>query len=175
MSKTTKRNIIVIIVAVLVAVFISTLIGSLSNGYEDLFEPSKWNKGDINTENFISKEHYLIKTTSFEEGIEVVVDSDGLIKVNGENKSDSTFTADICTITLPAGTYTFTSGVAGTSASKYYLKAGDYYADFNNNTFELEEETELTVVLNVLKGETINTIFAPVIVEGEEEGSFYLD
>ena len=175
MSKTTKRNIIVIIVAVLVAVFISTIIGSVSNGYKDILNPSEWNKKEVNNANFIAAENYFIKTQSYEQGIEVEVKDNGLIKVNGENKDDETVQIDICTVTLPAGTYTFTSGVSGTSASKYYLKAGNYYADFNNNTFTLEEDTELTVSLFVLKGEEVNATFAPVIVPGEVEGSFFID
>ena len=175
MSRTTKRNLIVIIVAVLAAVFISTLIGTMTNGFEDVFNPEEWNRKDVNTDNFISKENYLIKTMSYPNGLEVTVKDNGLIRVTGENKDSENAVIEICKVTLPAGTYTFTSGDSGTSASKYYLKAGDYYADFNNNTFTLAEETELTVSISVLKGEEVSATFSPVIVEGEKEGSFFID
>ena len=174
MSRTTKRNLIVIVVAVLLSVFVATLIGTMTNGFEDTFNPEEWNKKDVNTDNLISKDSYLIRTQSYEQGLEVEVKDNGLIKVTGENKDAETMQIDICKVTLPAGTYTFSSGVNGTSASKYYLKAGDYYADFNNNTFTLTQETELTVSIFVLKGEEVNCTFAPVIVPGEEEGSFFV-
>ena len=175
MSRTTKRNLIVIAVAVLVAVFIATLIGTITNGFEDIFNPSEWNKKDVNTKNYIKAENYSIKSLSYTEGIEVEVKDNGTIHVSGTNKDSKTLEIEICKVTLPAGTYTFSSGVSSTAASKYFLKAGDYYADFNNNTFTLSQETELTVSLSILKGEELNKTFAPVIVQGKDEGSFFVD
>lgn len=172
MSKTAKR-VILILCCILATVFLVSIIGSVTNGFDDLFNPSEWNAKEINQDNLIKKSLYTISTESHPEGIDVTVNDDGLIRVKGENKTDEDFSLDICTVSLPAGKYTFTSGVAGCSASKYYLIAGTYYADFNNNTFELTTETELTVSMIVKPGEKISTTFSPVIVPGEESGSFY--
>ena len=175
MSKTTKRNIILVVVAVLLAVFVSTIIGTLSNGYENIDDPASWGQKDINPDNLIKVADYSINTQSLESGIDIVVDDDGRIKVQGENKTTSDVTVEIVKVTVPAGTYTFTSGVSSTSASKYFLKANGYYADFNNNTFELASETTLTISLNVKAGEELNVTFAPVLVAGDEAGTFYID
>lgn len=174
MSRRAKR-IITIVGCVLATVFLVSLIGNLTNGFEDLFNPSEWGAKELNPDNYIKADIYTIKDTSDPSGIDIKVNDNGLITAKGENKLESDFTVDICKVTLPAGTYTFTSGVSGTSASKYYLKAGEYTADFNNNTFVLSQETELTVSLVVRAGENINATFSPVIVSGEDEGSFYID
>lgn len=176
MSRTTKR-IVTIISLVLLTVFLVAIIGNVTNGFDSLFKPDEWGKKELNPDNLI-KLPYLLeteKTVSMEEGVEITVNDDGSIKVKGENKTTSDIEVEICKVKLAAGTYTFTSGVNGCSASRYYLKAGNHYADFNTNTFILSAEEELTVKLVIKPDESINVTFKPVIVAGEKSGSFYAD
>lgn len=175
MSKTTKR-IITIAALLLVTVFLVAIIGNLTNGFDNLFKPEEWGKQEVNPDNFIKVDAYTIeKEQSMPEGIDINVNDDGTIKVKGENKTTENIVVEICKVNLKAGTYTFTSGVNGCSASKYYLQAGQYYADFNNNTFPLPTDSELAVNIVVTPGESINVTFKPVLVAGEKAGSFYVD
>ena len=173
MSKMTKR-IITIAALLLVTVFLVAIIGNLTNGFDNLFKPDEWGKKEVNPNNLIKAATYTIETNSMPEGIDITVSDEGEIKVKGENKTTDNIVVEICKVNLKAGTYTFTSGVNGCSASKYYLQAGQYYADFNNNTFPLPTDSELTVNLVVTPGESINVTFKPVLVAGEEAGSFYV-
>ena len=168
-----------IIIGVLVACLLMGAIGWISTGFTDFtkdgisgkFEPT------VNEDNFFNVECVTLKSGNSGDGVTVTVNDDGSVKVKGknENKTDS-LEYTIGTVTLEPGTYTFTA-LDGASKNGSLVVAVDgeteYCADFGENTFTLDSETELVIKLVIKPDVEINSTVYPVIVEGDEPGDFY--
>ena len=168
-----------IIIGVLCCVLLCGFIGWMTSGFTafdkdsmaDRFSPS------VNESNFYNAECVTLKSGNSGDGVTVTVNDDGSVKVKGknENKTDS-LEYTIGTVTLEAGTYTFTA-LDGASKNGSLVVAIDgeteYCADFGENTFTLDSETELVIKLVIKPDVEINSTVYPVIVEGDEPGDFY--
>ena len=180
MSRTTKRNLIVIAVAVLVAVFVSTLIGTLTNGFEDI----KLGK-EVNSDNLIQVDEESIELNNapgtlpekLSSYYDVNVSRKGVVTIDGENENDSEEQYIILWSSDELdGTYTFDCDVEGTFRGEVAICTADTtYEIIENNTFTATKGTTYYAVIIVSAGQKVDASFYPVLVEGEEKGSFYLD
>ena len=171
------KKAIIIIVCVVVGVFLTSMIGFMTSGFDK--DTDNWGVTQLNEDNYFKVEDYVIKDQNSGDGYQIDVSDKGEIKVTGTNESEAAVTVEIQTITLPAGTYTFTSGVNGTSKNGYYLYLDNadgsiIYADFGDNTFTLSAEDTFKVYLSIAKDAEVNKTFKPVLIKGETAGDFYV-
>lgn len=185
MRKSTKRNLIVIVVAVLLAVFFTSLIGSLTNGFQDI-ELGK----EVNPDNLISCDEDKI-VAYLESGVAIAYKSDydvdvtskGVVKVKGENTTESDVNIEIWSSDeLVAGTYTFSCEVDGEFEGEVVIakaSAGEpvavSYVPCEDNTIVVNKGESVKVIIVIPAETEVDASFYPVLVEGEEEGSFYVD
>lgn len=138
---------------------------------------------DINPDNLINvNTPGYIKSMKTGHGVEIDVDENGVIKLSG--KATKAYSVTVATVTLDAGTYTI-SGVKNSDslddfALRVNLPGGEAaWADTENDTFTLTQSETVTVVLqwdNEYKFNFLtNNKVEPVLVKGEEPGSFYAD
>ena len=175
MSKT-KDKIIIIIVCVLLTFALCTLFGFLTNG--------TWNVNDmelrsVNEDNLIKVDSYDVEDLNTGLGYTIDVTENGQIKISGENETEESQQIKVQELTLAKGTYTFSSGVKGTSKNGYNMAIvigeNTYYADFGtDSTFTVEEEATVTVYINIGAKTECNVTFSPVLIEGEEAGDFFV-
>lgn len=170
------KHVFIIIGCILVAVFLSTMIGFATNGHDR--NEDNWGITQVNKDNFFKSADYTIMTKNTGDGYNVTVSDKGEIKVTGKNESGTLAKLEVQRLTLPAGTYTFTSGASGTSKSGYHMYLTDgtntIYADFDQNTFTVSAEASYTAYISIADECEISSTFKPVLVKGEEEGSFYV-
>ena len=171
------NKILTIIICLVVGVFLASMVGFMTNGFDK--DKDNWGVTQLNDDNYFKVDNYVIKDQNSGDGYEIDVSDKGEIKVTGKNESGAAVTHQIQQITLPAGTYTFTSGVNGCSKIGYnlYLDNGSettYYADFGNNTFTVAAEDTFMVYLSIGKDVEVNCTFKPVLVSGESAGDFFV-
>ena len=171
------KKAIIIIVCLVVGVFLTSMVGFMTGGFDR--NQDNWGVTQLNKDNYFNVDDYVIKDQNSGDGYVIEVSDKGEIEVTGKNESGAAVTVEIQTITLQKGTYTFTSGVNGTSKNGYYLYLSDtnsttYYADFGNNTFTLSAETTLKAYISIGKDTEVNKTFKPVLVSGEAAGDFYV-
>ena len=53
------------------------------------------------------------------------------------------------------------------------LEGVDKPADFTGNTFTVVEDTEVVITLHIAEGTEINATVYPVIVKGDEAGTYF--
>ncbi len=134
-----------------------------------------------NPDNLLKVDDTYIKSQKTNYGLEIDVDDNGVIKLEGNTSANEELVVQ--TVTLPAGTYTI-SGIEKPNIAKMTLAAkvdgNSYYAGLSNDTFTLEAEKAVTIVINVQTGEGdektidyVNRTIKPVLVKGEEIGDFY--
>ena len=130
---------------------------------------------DLNPDNLIKVENYVVKDKDDNgNGIDVKVDDDGVIKLNGKATADDEYT--VTELVLEPGEYTL-SGFKS-DKSKVGLKAtfgtSEHYAGTSSDTFVLESSTTVTIVVYVADDHyCLNTTIKPVLVTGDEAGEFY--
>ena len=170
------KRILLIVLCVLAVVLAVSAIGFATNGFDK--ETDNWGITQLNEKNLFKVDSYAIESQNTGDGYDVTVSDDGEIKITGKNESGSEVKLVVQEIKLAAGEYTFTSGVSGTSKNGYCMMLSDgtttYYADFSNNTFEINAEATFTAYIVIQDEVTVNATFKPVIVEGAESGSFYV-
>lgn len=138
---------------------------------------------DINPDNLINvNTPGYIKSMKTGHGVEIDVDENGVIKLSG--KATKAYSVTVATVTLDAGTYTI-SGIKNSEsiddfALRVDLPNGDAaWAGTENDTFTLTEAGNVTVVLQWANEYSFNFFtnnkVEPVLVKGEEVGSFYVD
>ena len=83
---------------------------------------------------------------------------------------------EICTVTLEEGEYFISSGAKGCSDKTYYLVVEDEDGNkiIADNDFDVDSTDEYTISVVVEAGEKIDAKFAPVLVEGDEAGKFFV-
>ena len=178
MKKNTLKNLFIIGACMLATIFIVCMIGWVSKGTFDFSNTEDWSLLEVNEDNLLDAEKYTIKTLNTGLGYGIEVNEYGQIKVSGTNNSGEAQTHEVQEVTLPAGTYTLSSGAKGTSIAGYNMSivVGDatYYADFGSNTtFTVASETEATINIYINDKVEINQTFSPVLVAGEDEGDFF--
>ena len=119
-------------------------------------------------------------TTTTKNGITFTKNSDGTYTVSGTATANAIFSIlveDASTNpTLQAGTYTLSGCPSGGSVNTYKLdiSVGSYNQDLGSGvTFTLSEATQINYVrILVYNGQTINTVFKPMIESGNTKTSF---
>lgn len=170
------KRIFILLGALLVIILAVSAIGFATNGFDK--DRDNWGITQLNEDNLFSADSYSIKSANTGDGYEVTVSEDGHIKVKGTNESGAEVKLAVQEIKLASGTYTFTSGVSGASKSSYCMMITDgtttHYADFSNNTFEISAEATFTAYIVIQDKADINVTFEPVLVPGEDAGTFYV-
>ena len=145
---------------------------------------------DLNPDNLLKfEENYNNKLTeSWEDGsLKAKWNDDGSFALYGKYDdpdlaSTDFFTYDFATVSLAAGTYTFSHGNDNCTDETYYLsiKSADGTVSGvvcdKSFTFELEEASNITVSFNVKNEHRIvYAKFQPVLVPGAATGDFYVE
>ena len=173
-SSKVKR--IVIIVAICLAA--ALVIGLLIVGIRALTRHP--NEDNIIYQIYDSDSSYTDKAGKGDAGIEWKIKKDGSIVADGEATANTSF--EIGTVTLPAGTYTFTAN-DDTDRNEYYVvgTVGGvevWYSDRVNSEFgrthTFGSDTAVTFKIVVLEGTEMNNVkFLPCVVEGKVSGEYY--
>lgn len=188
-----KNTVIAVIISILLCVVVCGFVSRLTNNFTE-FEPSKVFARNLNENNklFGTYEDDVLKSSN---GITYTI-KNGLIKMSGKtlalNVSNPSAVAtpsfEIATVTLPAGTYTFTcfdDNINSAYAVGTWSESGTTYtwkADVSNvsgtneygQTVTFTKSTTVTFYIHVLQGVELNNVKAmPCVVEGEEPGNFY--
>ena len=176
MKKSTKKTLIIVVIAMAATM----LLGFATSGF------TNWNKDDmkaqfekqVNPDNFYTVE-CLTDNLKANDGNGVYFEIDeetGAIVADGVAQDD--YEVEFATVKLNKGKYTITAIEDASYASIYVDgKIGDTQVkvDFTGNTFDVAgDNTTLTLTLHIVKGTKLNNVkILPVIVSGEEAGDFY--
>lgn len=132
----------------------------------------------VNEANYIKVDDYTIASTEDEDAaIQVTVDEDGIITIKGENETESATELTVTTVTLEKGDYEFVSNAKGCDEKTYHIElrdaeGGQIIAD---EEFTIDETTTYNVIIVIEVDASIDTEFAPVLVEQGEKTSFLVN
>ena len=175
-KRVTNKGLIIGLIVVLAIVVAG---GFITAGFT-IFNPDEirdYHAPELNEDNLYTAEYLTIEDTNTGYGVKLDVNEDnGSIKLSGKATAD--IDKQFATFTLDAGTYTFTAVEDGSKTSYcVYAKVGGeiVYADFTPaNTFEVNaDNTTVELYISVIEGTEVNNMVYPVIVSGEEAGSFF--
>ena len=169
---TLGKTLVVVLVCILSCGFLMWAFGGLNDmsvdNAKDVFERK------VNEDNLYTSECVTITDRNDGNGIKLTVNDNGTIAVKGT--ADATVNYDLATVSLKAGEYTFTA-LEGASLKGAYvslsLEGVDKPADFTGNTFTVVEDTEVVITLHIAEGTEINATVYPVIVKGDEAGTYF--
>ena len=154
---------------ILLIAILGGLIASFALTVADGFER------ELNPDNLMPAEYLIEDGDTNGVGIDISVNDDGVIKLNGKATSDDEYS--VCFITLKPGTYTISgikSNLDGVALKVLYNGNMSAVSGLMDDTFVIETETTVEVVITVAEGTwCINKTIKPVIVEGEKPGDFY--
>ena len=178
LNRPVKLKTLLIIVSIAMTVIMG--LGALTAGFT-ILKPNEiidYHSPKVNEDNLFNVEHLLVKDMNTGYGVKFDVNEEnGSIKLKGTASDE--IEVDFAQINLNAGTYTISAIEDGTK-STYYVTANvggeDFDADFTpGNTFEvLSDNTTVTLRLHIAKDVSVdNVVVYPVIVSGEEAGSFF--
>ncbi len=165
---------IIIIIAVVLGIAAISSLAVFTDGF------TEWDIRDVNPDNLIKVENYSSTLDARRtDGLKVYFDEDGAITVDGENSGTTDIKIEVATITLAKGQYTFGTSARGVDDKTYYmsLETTDLNImadDGEDSTFIVDTETEFVIYIVVCAGEKIDTTFKPVLVTGDDVGSFYI-
>ena len=187
MSKKTKRTIkkvAVFVLAALAAIMAMTWIGTISNGFADK-NPLEWSAYKRNPDNVIT-ETSVNMTYNKGYGYTATLDEDDkTVTISGEvDKASGTQLVKYGSVTLPAGTYTFTSGRDGINKNTgrggvcMFLAASGkteavHYADFED-AFTLSASTTYDIYISVPAEKKIRTTLYPTIASGDKAIDYFV-
>ena len=185
--KKTKMIAICLLTVVLTAFAVGAL-ANITDGWRN-WDSETWFEEDRNPENLLKLTTYTSDLEYVDNGTNIVINPDGSLTFKqikeSANDEDTYFT--FATVTLNAGTYTYTGSPKGTSST--YKLIADYVFDeggatirvnadnAGSCTFTLTERTEVTFKLFIAdkfvseKGVTVH----PTLASGSEKIDFYLD
>lgn len=133
----------------------------------------------VNEENFIKVDDYVIAATEedAEADIKISIDEDGIITLDGKNKTEEAVEMQVVTVSLEKGSYEFVSNAKGCSEDTYQviMKDSEGGKIVANEEFTLEETTTFNVYIVVYANAEVDTEFAPVIVTEGEKTSFLVN
>lgn len=152
-----------------------TLLGIFSTGFTD-WNVSSWLDKEVNEENLIQVDDYLIKSKKLGNGLTIDVDEHGVIKVSGKASED--YTAEVAVVTLQPGTYTVGGFASDTNkaALQVRLATGEIaMSGVDGATFEVKEATSATVEIVIRKDTNfiVSSTFRPTLATGEEAIDFF--
>ena len=172
-KKRTIRSIALIALMAIVCTISVSVVGFASGGFQNS-DVSSWVNRDVNEENLIKAENYVIKDEQDDgKGIKARVSDNGVIKLSGKATSDNSFV--VTTVTLAPGTYTIGGMSSGDS---YGLKVVgpnlDAKAGTSSSTFTIETAQTVSVVIYVAQDTVLfNKTIKPVLVTGTQPGNFF--
>ena len=129
--------------------------------------------------NLIPFPYYSMSGTTA--GVQYATDEEGVVNVNGTSTAQVASTVTIATkLPLTSGTYTL-SGAPSTSDECCRLRVGkgedSAFAGLDSGkgvTFTLEEDTTITIILQVIAGTTVeNLTFKPMLVKGDTAKEYH--
>lgn len=173
-TKRTWKTIGILLLAIIGVTFLTSSVGFMSGGFMES-NPLEWMERDLNPDNLIKVDQYLIKDDHDDnKGIELSVDDNGVIKMNGKATSDNTFT--IVEVDLLPGTYTI-SGLKSTDNYGLMVVGGTQInakSGGSSATFTVETAQRVAVQLYVKEDTRVfyKTV-RPVLVMDKDPGSFY--
>ena len=185
-QKLKKAGLIALAFGALIVVM--ALIGNMTKGFTT-FDPDEMDLSNVNENNLITVDAYT--KDSYKTNTDVVIkQKDGVLTLSGKPSKDGTGVSEVLgTVTLPAGTYTFTTGKDGendkTNPEKYYMYLdggttvilGDSdvaFDSFKGNPFTLESETTFAITLRVMPGVDVDGVkLYPAVFEGDEAEGFF--
>ena len=152
-----------------------TLLGSLTTGFTD-WNASSWFDKEVNEENLIKVDDYLLKSKKPGNGLEFKVDDYGVIKVTG--KASEEYVAEVTTLTLQADEYTIGGyeSNANSATLRVKLASGEIYvAGTESATFTVSQATTATVEIVIAKDVNfiVASTFCPTLAVGDEEIDFF--
>lgn len=171
-----KTRTIAILSLLLVLVMVP-LAGFATKGFQNWDRDSLKDQFTLkrNPDNLIDMKNVTLKDgKSDTSDVTVKVDDLGVVTLSGQASADEDIT--YATITLDAGTYTFT-GAPDSTAKTYmlYLKSGDKLIRSDTGAaFTVSASTKYTVIIRVLEDTQLNSVkIKPVVVSGDKAGDFY--
>ena len=130
---------------------------------------------DVNPNNRITVGYVIEDNDTNGRGIDVSVDDDGVIRLNGKATSDDEFS--VCFLTLEPGVYTISglkSELDGVSLKAVYDGNKSAVSGLKNDTFVIENLSSVEIVISVKEGTWCwNKTIRPVLVEGDEPGEWW--
>ena len=162
-----------LISAVAIAVLLCTLLGWLTSGFQNFNFKEKFEK-ERNAANLIELDDVTLKSGKHASGIEIKVDENGVVTLNGTVGEDVTLS--YATVSLEEGDYIL-SGSEDGSKTTYYLSTVNngqtVMGDFPG-AFEVSAEGSFTVTINVKANtELKNVKIYPVLNSGSEAVEFF--
>lgn len=168
-----------LIAVIAVVVALVSLIGFLTSGFTNK-DASTWFDKDRNEDNLIVAKYTDGETKATGVGINFTAKKNGELLIDGKATADTSF--ELCTLELPAGTYTLSGAPAG-SLQTYYIDASytngsntvQWYGDFSGKcTVTLTAKTTIKIVVRVMEGCSVNNAkVTPTLVKGDKTGDFY--
>ena len=135
-----------------------------------------------NPANIITPEMYELKEGPSNCGFKYEINEDGVVSIKGSGVYTDGYTR-VASLTLPAGTYTFTANDYSDLANfSMKVRTDDSNSDLlvpksGSNTFTLEEETKVVIVFYYHAGFVLNEDncnFYPILVPGDTAQDFYI-
>lgn len=130
---------------------------------------------DLNPDNLISVGYLIEDDENNGRGIDISVNDDGVIRLNGKATSDDEFS--VCFLTLQPGVYTISgleSNLDGVSLKAIYNGNSSAVSGLKNDTFVLESASSVEIVISIKEGTRCwNKTIRPVLVKGDEPGDWY--
>lgn len=169
MKRSTKN----LLITVLIAVVCTSCLGWLTAGFQNFDVQQRFEK-ERNPENLITLSGVSLKTTRHSNGIDITVDEDGAVTLDGKASADTTLAYG--NVSLPAGDYIL-SGDAKGSAGTYYLTitigSTTYYSgDAITVTGEGTSSYQINIVVKK-DAQLNNAKLYPVVNSGDSAVDFY--
>lgn len=147
-------------------------VSAFGGGNFDVFDREK------NDKNLVKVDESYIKTHNTNRGVEIDVKDNGVIKLSGKATSD--YSVKVASVKLAAGTYTI-SGLDEPDINEFWMyvqhSGGQAISGTDGATFTLNAEETVTIMLAWAEDYNFNLFnentVRPVIVSGDEAGSFY--
>ena len=175
--KRKKISVTAVILIVLATVLVIGGVGYLSKGYQDMNV-----KGWIYERNPDNLLNYEMNVDRVENGIRTKIDAFGAVNISGyvaDNGKDVEFTYELCSVTLPAGTYVL-STQEGNCSNNTVMFYGMYEDSTGKNrmwksdnskesVMTFTEETAVSFKIGVYKDDCdVNFTIHPILNEGTE-------
>ena len=185
-QKLKKVGLIALAFAALVVVM--ALVGNITKGFTT-FDPDEMDLSNVNENNLITADAYTKDTYKTNTDV-LIKQKDGVLTLSGKPDKNGTGVSEVLgTITLPAGTYTFSTGKDGvneaTNAEKYFMyldggatiicgDADSAVESMKGNPFTLETETTFKITLRVKPGVDVDGVkLYPAVFDGDESEGFF--
>lgn len=119
------RRVITIVAAVLLTALVVGLIASMTSVFAKVENSNIFNSKERNKNNLVSVEDYISWDGDVHDGVEISVDENGVITLNGEAKKDTRIVLRTDTFEVPKKGYFTLSGCLDGSLDTYYLALTD--------------------------------------------------